>query len=140
MLQDFLFFKTKKTLSFEQLKELAELAHAHGITVASHDDDTIEKLEVNEKIGVDISEFPITIEVAKEAKKRGYLTVIGAPNILLGGSHSGNMSAAEAINEDCGDILCSDYYPQAILHSIFTMHTKYGQPLPEMNRHRKAQH
>ncbi len=124
--------RTKKTLSFEQLKELAELAHAHGITVASHDDDTIEKLEVNEKIGVDISEFPITIEVAKEAKKRGYLTVIGAPNILLGGSHSGNMSAAEAINEDCGDILCSDYYPQAILHSIFTMHTKYGQPLPEM--------
>ncbi|MBQ8515454.1 MAG: alpha-D-ribose 1-methylphosphonate 5-triphosphate diphosphatase [Ruminococcus sp.] len=124
--------RTKKTLSLAQLRELAGIAHAKGITVASHDDDTVEKLELNEKIGVDISEFPITIAVAKEASKRGYYTVVGAPNILLGGSHSGNMSAAEAINEGCGDILCSDYYPQAILHSIFTMHTKYGQPLPEM--------
>lgn len=126
------YHKNKEKLSFEQMKELTELAHDKNITVASHDDDTVEKLEANKAIGVDISEFPITIEVAKEAKKKGFYTVVGAPNILLGGSHSGNMSAAEAILNDCGDIICSDYYPQAMLHSIFIMCSKYGVSLPEM--------
>ena len=124
--------KNKEMLSFTQLQELAELAHSRNITVASHDDDSVEKLELNKVLGVDISEFPITIDVAKEAKKKGFYTVVGAPNILLGGSHSGNMSAAEAILNDCADILCSDYYPQALLHSIFIMHHKHGIPLPEM--------
>lgn len=124
--------RNKEMLSFEQLKELCELAHANGITVASHDDDTEEKLRVNQKIGVDISEFPIKVEVAKEANRMGFFTVVGAPNILLGGSHSGNMSAGEAIKAGCADILCSDYYPPAILHSIFAMHKNYGVPLPDM--------
>lgn len=112
------YHKDKEMLSFEQLKELAEIAHSKNITVASHDDDTVEKLELNKELNVDISEFPITIEVAKKAKEKGFYTVFGAPNILLGGSHSGNLSAAEAILNDCADILCSDYYPQAMLHSI----------------------
>ncbi|MBR5319661.1 MAG: phosphonate metabolism protein PhnM [Peptococcaceae bacterium] len=126
------YHKNKEKLTFEQMKELTEIAHSKKITVASHDDDTKEKLEVNAQIGVDISEFPITIEVAKEAKKKGFYTVVGAPNILLGGSHSGNMSAAEAILNNCADILCSDYYPQAMLHAIFIMHHKHGVPIPEM--------
>ena len=124
--------RNKEMLSFEQLKELCELAHANGITVASHDDDTEEKLRVNQKIGVDISEFPVKVEVAKAANRMGFFTVVGAPNILLGGSHSGNMSAGEAIKAGCADILCSDYYPPAILHSIFAMHKNYGVPLPDM--------
>lgn len=124
--------KNRPKLTFDQMKELAELAHSKNITVASHDDDTIEKLEMNKEIGVDISEFPITIDVAKEAKKKGFYTIVGAPNILLGGSHSGNMSAADAILNGCADILCSDYYPQAMLHSIFIMHHKYGVSIPEM--------
>lgn len=126
------YHKNKEKLTLEQMKELTEIAHSKNITVASHDDDTVEKLEINREIGVDISEFPITIDVAKEAKKKGFYTVVGAPNILLGGSHSGNMSAADAILNDCGDILCSDYYPQAMLHSIFIMHHKHGVSLPEM--------
>ena len=123
--------RNKKTLSFEQLKELCRFAHENGVAVASHDDDTLEKLDINREIGVDISEFPINLEAAKYARSLGFATV-GAPNILLGGSHSGNMSAAEAIQAGCADILCSDYYPPAILHSIFAMHLKYGVPLPEM--------
>lgn len=122
----------KPKLTFGQMTELTEIAHAKNITVASHDDDTTEKLEMNQEIGVDISEFPITMEVAKEAKKKGFYTVVGAPNILLGGSHSRNMSAADAILNDCGDILCSDYYPQAMLHSIFIMHHKHGVSIPDM--------
>ena len=124
--------RNKKTLSFEQLKELCRFAHENGVAVASHDDDTLEKLDINREIGVDISEFPINLEAAKYARSLGFATVVGAPNILLGGSHSGNMSAAEAIQAGCADILCSDYYPPAILHSIFAMHLKHGVPLPEM--------
>lgn len=100
--------------------------------MASHDDDTAAKLQVNKELGVAISEFPITIDVAKQARELGLATVVGAPNILLGGSHTGNLSAAEAITEGCVDILCSDYYPAAMLHSIFIMHKQHGVPLPEI--------
>ena len=122
----------KDVLSFEQLQELCRMAHEHGIAVASHDDDTLEKLQVNREIGVDISEFPITVEAAKHANELGFVTVVGAPNILRGGAHSGNMSAADAIQAGCADILCSDYYPPSILHGVFMMYQKYGIPLPEM--------
>ena len=72
------------------------------------------------------------METAKAAKAHGFYTVVGSANILRGSSHSGNMSAADAILEECADIICSDYYPAAILHSIFSMHTKHGVPLPLM--------
>lgn len=124
--------KNKDMLSFEQLKELADIAHERNITVASHDDDTEEKLKVNRQLDVDISEFPITEEVAQAAHDMGFYTIAGAPNILLGGSHSGNMSAADAVINGCADILCSDYFPQAILQSIFIMCEKYSQSMPEM--------
>lgn len=126
------YHKNKETLTFEQLKELTDLAHKKGIAVASHDDDSFDKLLVNKEIGVDICEFPIEIKTAKIAKNLGFYTVVGAPNILLGGSHSGNMSAAKAICEDCADIICSDYYPPSILHSIFIMHNKYDINLCHM--------
>ena len=126
------YHRNKPVLSFGQLKELSDLAHENGIPIASHDDDCEAKLDVNRKLGVDICEFPTRIETAKSAKERGFTTVVGAPNILLGGSHSGNMSAARAVQEDCADILCSDYYPPAILHGIFIMHQKHGVSLHEM--------
>ena len=126
------YHKMKRTLSFEQLKALAELAHAHGLPVASHDDDTPEKLAVNRALGVDISEFPVSLDTARAARAAGFSTVVGAPNILRGSSHSGNMSAAEAVRDGCVDALCSDYYPAAILHSIFAMHNQHGAPLSEM--------
>ena len=119
----------KEMVSFEDLQKLADVAHAHGIAIASHDDDTVEKLAVNQELGVKISEFPITLEVAKEARKQGLMTVMGAPNILLGGSHSGNLSALDAIREDAASVLVSDYYPQALLHAIFWLHREAGLPL-----------
>lgn len=59
-------------------------------------------------------------------------TVGGAPNILLGGSHSGNLSVAEAIQEEAMTMLCSDYYPSGLVNAIFKMHFDYGRPLTEM--------
>ena len=100
--------KNKRTLSFEQLHELAELARANGIPAASHDDDTAAKLQVNKELGVAISEFPITIDVARQAQQLGLATVVGAPNILLGGSHTNkltlNPARAMCIDNDYGSL------------------------------------
>jgi alpha-D-ribose 1-methylphosphonate 5-triphosphate diphosphatase len=123
--------KEKRVADFDSLCKIAKTARQNGIPVASHDDDCVEKLETNRALGVEVSEFPINLEVAKEAKKRGFFTVIGAPNLLRGKSHNGNLSAAEAIENDVADILCSDYYPSAILHAVFKMHRE-GVELPRM--------
>ncbi|SHI41655.1 alpha-D-ribose 1-methylphosphonate 5-triphosphate diphosphatase [Dethiosulfatibacter aminovorans DSM 17477] len=124
--------KTVEKASHQECIEIAELARSKNIAVASHDDDTMEKLDCNEEIGVTISEFPIRIDVAKKAKEKGFHTIAGAPNVMLGGSHSGNLAAHEAIQEGCIDILCSDYYPASMLHSVFKLHETYGHDLAEM--------
>ncbi|WP_028975257.1 phosphonate metabolism protein PhnM [Spirochaeta cellobiosiphila] len=123
--------QTAQKLPITAIQELAQLAISRGVPVASHDDDTIDKLHLNKELSLNISEFPITMEVAKEARRLGFYTVAGAPNILLGGSHSGNLSAAEAILEGAIDTLCSDYYPAAMIHCIFKLHDDYGLSLPE---------
>lgn len=122
----------KEKLAWDGIQEIARMAQRHGIAVASHDDDTLEKLQMMKTLGTTISEFPISIKIAKAAQALGMHTAAGAPNILLGGSHSGNLSAAEAIREGCIDILCSDYYPPAMLHAIFEMHRKHGMDLAQM--------
>ena len=124
--------REKKLLSLDDLKELADYASNKNIAIASHDDDSIEKLQKNQYIGVAISEFPTTINVALEAKKMGFFTLGGAPNILLGGSHSGNLSAAEAIEHNALDILCSDYYPASLIHAIFKMNREHQTSLNKM--------
>ncbi|MFJ7933971.1 phosphonate metabolism protein PhnM [Sporosarcina sp. NPDC096371] len=122
----------KEKITLDQIKDIAQIALANNIAVASHDDDEVEKLSLVKSFGTTISEFPTTLEVAHKAKEMGLWTIAGAPNVLLGGSHSGNLSAAEAIGERTIDILCSDYYPAALLHSIFKLSEEYGQDLHEM--------
>lgn len=119
--------KTKMT--FDDIEYLSRLAIKHDIAVASHDDDDVAKLQLVQSYGTTISEFPITLDVAREAKKMGMRTIAGAPNILIGGSHSGNLSASEAIQAQVIDIICSDYYPPAMLHGIFELARKYDEDL-----------
>lgn len=126
--------QARPKMTVETIREIAALARENGIAVASHDDDSLEKVELVHGFGSTISEFPITMEVAKQARTYDMHTVAGAPNILLGGSHSGNLSAAEAILENAVDILCSDYYPAAMLHAVFHMHHEYGRDLAQMVR------
>lgn len=117
-------------LSHEKMEATASLALMKGIPIASHDDDSEEKLEYMQKeLNVQISEFPVELTVARSAKARGMLTVAGAPNVMLGKSHSGNVSASEAILDGSIDILCSDYYPPAMLHAVFKLNTAFGYPL-----------
>ncbi|GAB3062294.1 phosphonate metabolism protein PhnM [Virgibacillus ainsalahensis] len=124
--------QTAEVITMEKMKEIAGKAMDKGIAVASHDDDNIQKLELVKSFGTTISEFPITLDVAKKAREMGISTIVGAPNVLLGGSHSGNLAAVEAIAHNCADILCSDYYPAALLHAIFDLNEKHGNDLHHM--------
>jgi alpha-D-ribose 1-methylphosphonate 5-triphosphate diphosphatase len=124
----------KDKLTVESMTALVEKAREHQVAVASHDDDTIEKLKMNQAMGLNISEFPIHIETALAAKSMGFHTVAGAPNILLGGSHTGNLSAAEAVDAGAIDILCSDYYPASLLHAVFILHKHWSVSLVDAFR------
>jgi alpha-D-ribose 1-methylphosphonate 5-triphosphate diphosphatase len=114
--------KNREKVNHATLCELAEIAHANNIPLASHDDDSVEKLELIKPWKTAISEFPISLEVAIAAKDRGLNVVMGAPNVLLGRSHSNNLSALEAINHGVVDMLCSDYYPSSLLHAVFHLY------------------
>lgn len=124
--------RRKEKITDKTIKEIVDLALKKNISIASHDDDSVEKLKTVKSYGATISEFPITLDVAKAAKDMGMFTIAGAPNVLLGGSHSGNLCAIDAIKNNCIDILCSDYYPAAMLHAVFTLNQKHGFDLGEM--------
>lgn len=105
----------------ETLQAISATCRAHGVALASHDDDTIAKVALMRDLGVAISEFPVTIEAAREARALGLATAMGAPNALRGQSYSGNLSAREAHAEGLLDILASDYHPSAILPAILEL-------------------
>ncbi|MDR1389798.1 MAG: alpha-D-ribose 1-methylphosphonate 5-triphosphate diphosphatase [Treponema sp.] len=127
--------QTRTLVSRKKLKVLAELATKQGAALASHDDDSPEKvLFMKNEYGMRISEFPVDLASAKTARAEGLMVVLGAPNVLLGGSHSGNLSALEAIREGCADILCSDYYPASLLHAAFVLEEKGIVPLAQAVR------
>ena len=113
-------------LSYAQIAKLADIARGRGISIASHDDDSAEKLAFMDGLQATISEFPISLDIAREARARGMHTVAGAPNVMLGHSHSGNLSAREAVTAGAIDVLCSDYYPAALLDAVFALRDACG--------------
>jgi len=122
-------------LSEDAYAEVANYARSIGIKIASHDDDENKKVDfVKNKLSATISEFPVEIGVARYARGLGMDTVGGAPNVLIGKSHSGNMNAAEGILDGCISILCSDYYPAGMLPAVFKLNREYGLPLTDCVR------
>jgi len=115
----------------EELEALVAHAQKLHITVASHDDDTVDKVKYMHGLGVNICEFPINMETAVYASSIGMHVVGGASNILRGGSLSGNLDMKDAVLHGAVDTLCSDYYPPAILHSIFKLYNNHDLPLHE---------
>jgi len=115
----------------ERLEALISHAQKLHIPVASHDDDSTQKVDYFHRIGVNICEFPINMETAQHATRLGMHVVGGASNILRGGSLSGNLSMKEAVLNGAVDTLCSDYYPPSILHSVFKLYNEEGLPLHE---------
>ncbi len=110
---------------------IAEAARRQGIAVASHDDTTLEHIHEAVDLGISISEFPTTLAAAKAARQHGMGTVAGAPNLVRGGSHSGNVAALELAQLGLLDALSSDYMPVSLLHGAFILHWEGNIPLPQ---------
>lgn len=118
---------------WDEVARIAAEAAQKGIAIASHDDDSPDVVDKNRQLGVTISEFPITLDVARYVRKLGMHVCVGAPNVIRGRSHDGNLSATAAIDDGSADLLCSDYHPPALLPAVFQLHDR-GMPLPEAVR------
>lgn len=105
----------------EKINDLIAHSKKHNLTLLSHDDDCIQKLDGLLNLGVQISEFPLDLEVAKYAVSKGIATGMGAPNIVRGGSQSGNIAAIELVKENVCKYLCSDYHPTSMLQAVYRM-------------------
>jgi alpha-D-ribose 1-methylphosphonate 5-triphosphate diphosphatase len=103
--------------------ETGAIAHASRLraVLASHDDTTQDQVETSLSNGVTFAEFPTTLEAAQSCRKNGIAVMMGAPNLVRGGSHSGNVSAAALADADLLDIISSDYVPSALLLSVFQL-------------------
>jgi alpha-D-ribose 1-methylphosphonate 5-triphosphate diphosphatase len=103
---------------------------ALGLSVASHDDTLVEHVDEAAADGVALCEFPTTLKAAQAARQHGIATIMGAPNVVRGGSHSGNVSALELAQENLLDILSSDYVPSSLMIAAFDLVRKAGWSLP----------
>jgi alpha-D-ribose 1-methylphosphonate 5-triphosphate diphosphatase len=102
-------------------KALAELAHERGIPLATHDDARAEHVEEAVAMGAVLTEFPTTLEAAEAARAHALPTLMGSPNLIRGGSHSGNVAAAELARADLLDMFASDYIPASLLQAAMRL-------------------
>ncbi|MGE0106563.1 MAG: alpha-D-ribose 1-methylphosphonate 5-triphosphate diphosphatase [Thiomonas sp.] len=117
--------------AMQRMQQLAAQAHACGIAIASHDDDSPQKVATVKALGAVVSEFPVNLETAQAARAQGLATLFGAPNILRGKSQSGNMRALDAVLAGVADCLCGDYSPAALLPSVMKLPDLAGIALHE---------
>ncbi|MCM2439367.1 alpha-D-ribose 1-methylphosphonate 5-triphosphate diphosphatase [Agrobacterium vitis] len=139
-----LYYKTKKGLSEEAFARfvekrleasaayssqhrdtLARICAERGITVASHDDATLAHVEEAKGHGVRLAEFPTSLEAADASHQAGMSVLMGAPNVVRGGSHSGNIAATDLAERGVLDVLSSDYIPLSLLHAPFVLAHRY---------------
>ena len=90
-----------------------------GAVLASHDDTTETQVATSARNAVGFAEFPTTVEAASACRTHGIAVMMGAPNLIRGGSHSGNVAAEDLANANLLDIVSSDYVPSALLLSAF---------------------
>jgi alpha-D-ribose 1-methylphosphonate 5-triphosphate diphosphatase len=105
----------QKTYAATNMRAIVALAHQHQIPLASHDDTTEENVADAVRDRVSVAEFPTTIEAARGLHQAGIDILMGAPNVVRGGSHSGNIAAVDLAREGLLDILSSDYIPSSLL-------------------------
>jgi len=122
----------QRKYAVENRQALVELSQKKNISLASHDDATVDHVREAISEGIVLAEFPTTLEAAKEAHSNGLLVLMGAPNVVLGGSHSGNVSAMELVELDLVDIISSDYVPRSLLQSAFIISRTVQKPLYEV--------
>lgn len=111
---------------------IAEIARQRGIVLASHDDATHDHVDEAEDNGVRVAEFPTTEAAARSSHERGMAVLMGAPNVVRGGSHSGNIAAQHLAELGLLDILSSDYIPFSLIQATFQLAgTVEGISLPQ---------
>lgn len=146
-----LYYKTKRGLSDEAFANfvarrqeasalyskkhrdvIAGACAERNITIASHDDATTEHVDEAIAYGVRLAEFPTSIEAARASHGAGMSVLMGAPNIVRGKSHSGNISARDLAMHGILDVLSSDYVPLSLVHAPFVLSDgEDGIPLPK---------
>lgn len=100
---------------------LINLARGKHIRLASHDDTTLDHVTESLSSGVGLAEFPTTFEAAQACRDAGIAVMMGAPNVVRGGSHSGNVAARDLAEAGLLDILSSDYVPSSLLQAAFML-------------------
>ena len=113
--------QARPKLTLSDLQAIGHSARARNIPVASHDDDSPEKVSQMHSAGVNICEFPINLAAAEAARTLGLDVLGGAANVLRGGSLTGNLDITSAMRAGAVNGLCSDYYPPAMLHAVFKL-------------------
>lgn len=109
---------------------ITDAARRRAVPLASHDDTTEEDVRTAHRDGVGLSEFPTTLEAAREARALGLVTLMGSPNIVLGRSHSGNVAAKSLLAAGLLDVLASDYVPASLLEAVLKV-VDLGCSLPQ---------
>jgi len=122
-MDEFIVFQMANSREFSDRfrRAIAEDCKARGLSLASHDDATLAHVEESASYGMTIAEFPTTMEAARGSHRLGMGVLMGAPNVVRGGSHSGNVAAADLAKEGLLDILSSDYYPASLLQAAFIL-------------------
>lgn len=116
------YLKNKATRNKKDfLEDLVQLALRFHLPILSHDDDSLEKLKTIQSLGIHFAEFPLSLEIAQAAKQMGIATGMGAPNVVRGGSQSGNIAAKELVAHNACDYLCSDYHITSMLLSPYRL-------------------
>ena len=110
---------------------IIQAARDRHLPIASHDDTIPDHVDQAVEDGFTISEFPTTQAAAEHAHTMGIKTIMGAPNVVRGNSHSGNVSALEMARLGLLDALSSDYVPNSMIHAAFMLHRRAGLELPE---------
>jgi alpha-D-ribose 1-methylphosphonate 5-triphosphate diphosphatase len=114
-----------------QRRWLLDRVRHRNLPLASHDDDSAEQVARNAADGIMISEFPVVMEAAQEAQRLGVAVIAGAPNIVRGGSHSGNVAAADLVRAGAVDVLASDYVPPAMVEAAWLSAANGDITLPQ---------
>ena len=117
------YFRNKEAHEYigENRELVAQYAREMNVPLATHDDETPEHIDLAVDDGATMSEFPVTLEAAQAAKSAGLIVIMGGPNLLRGGSHSGNVAAAEVAKADALDIIASDYLPMSMLRGAMML-------------------
>jgi alpha-D-ribose 1-methylphosphonate 5-triphosphate diphosphatase len=121
----------RERLREPQRRWLLDRVRHRDLPLASHDDDSAEQVARNAADGIMISEFPVVMDAAQEAKRLGVAVIAGAPNIVRGGSHSGNVAAADLVRAGAVDVLASDYVPPAMVEAAWLSAASGAVTLPQ---------